>query len=102
MQTSRKTARMNDVKEVIQALQNSPTAAYLRECSFHERLMLTSLVKCMKREGVEEIKWGEVRVASNFRINALNNFLLGTTSAPYIHERSFVSADRSFAQTHAK
>lgn len=41
-------------------MQNSPTAAYLRECSFHERLMLTSLVKCIKREGVEEIKWGEV------------------------------------------
>jgi origin recognition complex subunit 1 len=53
---------MADVKEVIQVMQNSPTAAYLRECSFHERMMLTSLVKCMKREGVEEIKWGEVCV----------------------------------------
>lgn len=48
------------MKEVIQVMQNSPTAAYLRDCSFHERLMLASMIKCMKREGVEEIKWNEV------------------------------------------
>jgi origin recognition complex subunit 1 len=53
-------AKMNDLKAVIQDMQNSPTAAYLEECSFHERLMLASLLKCMKREGVEEVKWGEV------------------------------------------
>ncbi len=35
-------------------------SAYLRDCSFHERLMLASMIKCMKREGVEEIKWNEV------------------------------------------
>lgn len=73
MQTSRKTARMADVKEVIQVMQNSPTAAYLGECSFHERLMLASLVKCMKREGVEEIKWGEVEVMFSSPKQALNN-----------------------------
>jgi origin recognition complex subunit 1 len=56
---------MGDVKEVIQVMQNSPTAAHLRECSFHERMMLASLIKCMKREGVEEIKWGEVRLPSD-------------------------------------
>jgi origin recognition complex subunit 1 len=56
----KRTARTDDVKEVIKAMQNSPTAAYLRECSFHERLMLASLVKCVKRAGVEEIQWREV------------------------------------------
>lgn len=55
-----RTARTEDVKEVIKVLQNSPTAAYLRDCTLHERIMLASLSKCMKREGVEEIKWGEV------------------------------------------
>ena len=55
-------ARTDDVKEVIKSMQNSPTAAYLRELSFHERLMLAALLKCIKREGVEEIKWAEVRV----------------------------------------
>lgn len=55
-----KTAGIDDVKEVIKVMQNSPTAAFLRELSLHERIMLAALVKCMKREGVEEIKWGEV------------------------------------------
>ncbi|KAJ7497064.1 P-loop containing nucleoside triphosphate hydrolase protein [Mycena latifolia] len=56
----RRTAVVRDVNEVTKQMQNSPTAAYLRECSFHERVMLVSLIKCIKREGVEEIKWGEV------------------------------------------
>lgn len=58
----RRAARTEDVKEVIKVLQNSPTAAYLRDCSLHERIMLASLLRCIKREGVEEIKWGEVSV----------------------------------------
>ena len=55
------TAKGEQVNEVVAVMQNSPTAAYLRDCSFHERMMLASLVKCVKREGVEEIKWGEVK-----------------------------------------
>ncbi|KAJ7274394.1 P-loop containing nucleoside triphosphate hydrolase protein [Mycena haematopus] len=56
----RQTALIKDVNAVIKQMQNSPIAAYLRDCSFHERMMLVSLIKCMKREGVEEIKWGDV------------------------------------------
>jgi origin recognition complex subunit 1 len=44
-------------------MQNSPTAAFLRDLSFHERLMLASLVTCAKREGIEEIKWSEVYIS---------------------------------------
>ncbi|OCH85430.1 P-loop containing nucleoside triphosphate hydrolase protein [Obba rivulosa] len=57
----KRTARTDDVKEVIKEMQNSPTAAYLRDLSFHERLMLAAMLKCIKKEGVEEIKWGEVQ-----------------------------------------
>lgn len=60
VQVERRAARTNDVKDVIKAMQSSPTAAWLRGCSLHERIMLAALVKCVKREGVEEIKWGEV------------------------------------------
>jgi len=60
VQESKGTAKAPHVKEVVQMMQNSPTAAFLRDLSLHERLMLTSLLKCMKREGVEEIKWCEV------------------------------------------
>ena len=57
----RRPARIEDVKDVIREMQNSPTAAFLRELSFHERLMLAALVKCVRKEGVEEIRWAEVR-----------------------------------------
>jgi origin recognition complex subunit 1 len=60
VQPLRRTAKTDDVREVIKMMQNSPTAAYLRECSLHERIMLAALVKVIKREGVEEVRWGDV------------------------------------------
>ncbi|KAI0324969.1 hypothetical protein GY45DRAFT_1390266 [Cubamyces sp. BRFM 1775] len=54
-------ARTEDVKAVIKDMQNSPRAAYLGELSFHERLMLAALIKCVRKEGVEEIRWSEVQ-----------------------------------------
>ncbi|KAF9032533.1 P-loop containing nucleoside triphosphate hydrolase protein [Hymenopellis radicata] len=44
-------ASSGDIVQVMSVMQNNPTAA----------LMLASLGKCGKREGVEEIKWGEVQ-----------------------------------------
>lgn len=67
-----RTARTDDVKKVIVDMQNSPTAAYLRDLSFHERLMLAALLRCIKREGVEEIAWGDVSAitATSTRIDS--------------------------------
>jgi len=65
VQAEKKTAGMREVKEVISAMQNSPTAGYLQELSLHERIMLASVLKCVKREGVEEVKWGDVSHSSN-------------------------------------
>ncbi|KAI0047680.1 P-loop containing nucleoside triphosphate hydrolase protein [Auriscalpium vulgare] len=61
VQPLKRAARTEDVKEVIKVMQNSPTAAYMRDCSFHERLMLAALLKCIKKEGVEEIKWADLQ-----------------------------------------
>ncbi|KAH9921247.1 P-loop containing nucleoside triphosphate hydrolase protein [Epithele typhae] len=72
---ARRTARTEDVKEVIKEMQNSPTAAYLRELSFHERVMLAALVKCVRKEGVEEIQWGMLQ-----RQHTLLQNLLATDS----------------------
>ena len=55
-----KAANIPDVKKVIDAMQNSPTAAYLRDCSLHERIMLAAMLKCTRKSGVEAVKWGEV------------------------------------------
>lgn len=65
MQPQSRAARADDVKQVIKDMQNSPTAAYLGELTFHERLMLAALLRCVKREGVEEVKWGDVRKSSH-------------------------------------
>ena len=67
----RKAARTEDVKEVIKQMQNSPTAAYLRELSFHERLMLVALLKCVRKEGVEEIRWADVQQQHFVHLNLL-------------------------------
>lgn len=61
-----KAAGTEDVRDVIKVMQNSPTAAFLKELSLHERIMLAALVKCIKREGVEEIKWGEVGFSDKY------------------------------------
>lgn len=50
-----------DVQSALAALQRSPTAAFLGTCSLHERILLAALIRCMKREGVEEIRWGEIQ-----------------------------------------
>ena len=42
-------------------MQNSPTASYIRNCSFHERVMLAAVWKYMKRTGVSVVKWEDVR-----------------------------------------
>ncbi|KAI0298057.1 P-loop containing nucleoside triphosphate hydrolase protein [Multifurca ochricompacta] len=61
VQGDRRTARTDDVKDVIRDLQNSPTAAFLRSLSLHERIMLAALLKCVRRVGVEEIPWVDVQ-----------------------------------------
>jgi origin recognition complex subunit 1 len=60
VRSSQRIAKLADVNKVVQVMQNSPTAAYLRECSLHERIMLASLLKCVRRAGIEEIPWGDV------------------------------------------
>lgn len=61
-----KPATVSDVKQTLQTIlmqtntNYSITSSFIRDCSLHERIMLAAIVKCVKREGVEEIKWGEV------------------------------------------
>ncbi|KAI0276286.1 P-loop containing nucleoside triphosphate hydrolase protein [Russula aff. rugulosa BPL654] len=47
VQPSRRVARTDDVKDVIRNLQNSPTTAFLRSLSLHERILLAALLKCV-------------------------------------------------------
>ncbi|KAF8840727.1 P-loop containing nucleoside triphosphate hydrolase protein [Paxillus ammoniavirescens] len=83
-----KTAGMEDVKEVIRVMHNSPTAAFLRELSLHERIMLAALVKCMKREGVEEIQLGEIQQQHLIYVDTLGEG--ESTRRPTLGELTFV------------
>jgi len=49
-------------------MQNGPTAAYLRDCSLHEQIMLASLIK---REGVEEVRWVDIQHQHVIYVNVL-------------------------------
>jgi|HubBroStandDraft_3_1064219.scaffolds.fasta_scaffold386630_2 origin recognition complex subunit 1 len=60
VQPSRRAARTDDVKDVIRNLQNSPTSAFLRSLSLHERILLAALLRCTRRAGVSEIPWADV------------------------------------------
>ncbi|KZT53863.1 P-loop containing nucleoside triphosphate hydrolase protein [Calocera cornea HHB12733] len=55
-----RTVLINDVNSVMKQMQNSPAASYLRECSYMEKVMLVAVVKVIRREGVPEVKWGDV------------------------------------------
>ncbi|THH07206.1 hypothetical protein EW145_g3541 [Phellinidium pouzarii] len=57
----KKAARLLDVKEVITLMQSSHTAAFLGDCSLHERIMLAALLKCIKRDGIDEIRWDDLQ-----------------------------------------
>jgi len=82
-------AQTDDVKQVIKDMQNSPTAAYLRDLSFHERLMLAAILKCMKKEGVEEIKWGDIQRQHVLYLHILTGEA-DSTRRPTPHELSMV------------
>ncbi|EIN10097.1 P-loop containing nucleoside triphosphate hydrolase protein [Punctularia strigosozonata HHB-11173 SS5] len=73
VQAKKKTAKTEDVKEVIKVMQNSPTAAYIRDCSLHERMMLAAILKCIRREGVEEVKWGDIQYQHLIYVSTLTS-----------------------------
>jgi origin recognition complex subunit 1 len=55
-----RTVTIQDVVEVIKSMDKSSTADYIRDCSFHERLLLASMVSRMRRAGVDSVKWDDV------------------------------------------
>jgi origin recognition complex subunit 1 len=60
VQSYGRVARTDDVKDVIRNLQNSPTSAFLRSLSLHERILLAALLRCVRRAGVGEIPGADV------------------------------------------
>ncbi|KAF7374895.1 Origin recognition complex subunit 1 [Mycena sanguinolenta] len=86
----RRTAQIRDVNAVIKQMQDSPIAVYLRDCSFHERMVLVSLIKCIKREGVEEIKWGDVLYQHSTYVKVLEDPEVPQLRMPTANELALV------------
>ena len=95
VQPAKKTAGMREVKEVISAMQNSPTAGYLQELSLHERIMLAAVLKCVKKEGVEEVKWGDVRPISDveFRRMLIHSLFVCQVQHQHVIYTSILTGD---------
>ncbi|KAG8857205.1 Origin recognition complex, subunit 1 [Tulasnella sp. 330] len=83
-----KIVKMPEITTVIKAMQNSPTAGYLKDCSFIERIILAALMKCVKREGVNEVKWGEITQQCLILFEQLRDDV--TMTRPSCHQLRFV------------
>ncbi|WRT68394.1 uncharacterized protein IL334_005370 [Kwoniella shivajii] len=46
---------------VLQAMSASPVSKFIGGCSIQQKIMLASLVRCIRREGIPEIIWRNVR-----------------------------------------
>jgi origin recognition complex subunit 1 len=57
-------ATVADVVQVISLMQNTPTAGYVAQCSFHEKAMLAAALMEVRWTGVEEFTWGKVCIFS--------------------------------------
>jgi origin recognition complex subunit 1 len=94
VQPRKKTAGTMEVKEVISAMQNSPTAGYLQELSLHERIMLAAVLKCVKKEGVEEVKWGDVSYSFNrVRMHAYSSLFMVQVQHQHVIYTSILTGD---------
>lgn len=80
----KKTAGIGEVQEVISIMQNTPTAGYLRDLSLHERIMLAAVLRCVKKGGVEEVKWGDVSRSLSRAARILRSLYRSKTSTSYI------------------
>ncbi|CCA66668.1 related to origin recognition protein Orc1p [Serendipita indica DSM 11827] len=54
-------ATIADVMHVISLTQNTPTASYVAQCSFHEKTMLAAALMEIRWTGVEEFTWEKLR-----------------------------------------
>ena len=75
------------MKDVIKIMSSSPTAAYLRDCTLHQRMMLAALLKVVRREGVDEVPWGEVFIT---HVSSQVHFL--TSISPQIQRQHLIYA----------
>ncbi|WVQ68072.1 uncharacterized protein L199_006278 [Kwoniella botswanensis] len=51
-----------EMMSVLQAMSQSPVSKFIGGCSIQQKMMLCSLVRCIRREGLHEINWRNVKI----------------------------------------
>ncbi|WWC90716.1 uncharacterized protein L201_005653 [Kwoniella dendrophila CBS 6074] len=47
---------------VLQAMSSSPVSKFIGSCSIQQKMMLASLIRCIRRQGLNEIKWKNLKL----------------------------------------
>jgi len=75
-------ATIADVMHVISLTQNTPTAGYVAQCSFHEKAMLAAALVEVRWTGVEEFTWAKAsRRMSPARVGACTDKMFSSCGA---------------------
>jgi origin recognition complex subunit 1 len=61
----RKPVSAKEMMAVLNQMSSSPVAMFVKSCSEQQKMMLAAVVRCVRREGVPEISWRSVRLASS-------------------------------------
>ncbi|KAH8556513.1 P-loop containing nucleoside triphosphate hydrolase protein [Umbelopsis sp. PMI_123] len=48
------------INEAVREMFSSPTVTFVQQCSLHQKLFLVSVLKCIQRNGLADVEFGEV------------------------------------------
>jgi origin recognition complex subunit 1 len=70
-----------EMMAVLNQMSSSPVALFLKQCSLQQKLMLAALVRCIRREGVPEIRYRSIKSDHDNLVKSLleTNDLLSNT-----------------------
>ena len=64
--TSPHSVTPKEMMAVLNLMSSSPVAMFVKNCSTQQKVMLASVVRCVRREGIAEIPWRNVSPLSSF------------------------------------
>jgi len=63
--TSPHSVTPKEMMAVLNLMSSSPVAMFVKNCSTQQKVMLASVVRCVRREGIAEIPWRNVSPSSS-------------------------------------
>lgn len=53
--------KTKQILAVLVEMSKNPTAQFIRNCSFYEKVLLAAVVRLVRKSGIGECEWGKVR-----------------------------------------